>query len=129
MTNLNLKLPFEIYIDLSDYWWIVQKKRQKAFFNRKLSSIDHRYIINQKELLSIIETLNEFKWILVGQQIKVYTYHKNLVQDALGSVYRLTLKVLEIQNFGLNCNLCDVRLWENVFERYWNLLCLVVMQN
>ena len=36
------------------------------------------------ELLAIVETLKEFKGMLWGQQITVYTDHKNLVQEALG---------------------------------------------
>ena len=43
-----------------------------------------QYSITELELLSIVKCLNEFKCMLWGQQIKVYTDHKNLVQDALG---------------------------------------------
>ena len=50
------------------------------------------------ELLAIVETLKEFKGMLWGQMIKVYTDHKNLTRDALGltsdRVYRWRL-VLE----------------------------------
>ena len=33
-----------------------------------------------------METLKEFKGKLWGQKIKVYTDHKNLIQDALGLI-------------------------------------------
>ena len=46
-----------------------------------------------------METLKEFKGMLWGQNIKVYTDHKNLVQDALGNssdrVYRWRLLLEE----------------------------------
>jgi len=40
--------------------------------------------VTKIELLAIEETLNEFKGMLQGQRIKVFTEHKNLIQEALG---------------------------------------------
>ena len=40
--------------------------------------------MTKQELLAIVETLKEFKGMLWGQTITVYTDHKNLMQDALG---------------------------------------------
>ena len=40
--------------------------------------------MTKQELLAIVETLTEFKDMLWGQTITVYTDHKNLMQDALG---------------------------------------------
>ena len=49
--------------------------------------------------MSIVETLKEFKGILWGQRIKVYTDHKNLMQECLGltsdRVYRWRLLLEE----------------------------------
>ena len=53
----------------------------------------------KQELLAIVETLKEFKGMLWGQTITVYTDHKNLMQDALGltsdQVYRWRLLLEE----------------------------------
>jgi TusA-related sulfurtransferase len=40
--------------------------------------------VTESELLAIVETQKEFKGMLWGQKLKVFTDHKNLIQDALG---------------------------------------------
>jgi hypothetical protein len=51
--------------------------------------------------LAIVETLNEFKGMLWGQDIKIYTDHLNLTRDALGltsdRVYRW---ILILEEYG-----------------------------
>ncbi len=86
---------FEIYTDASSKQLgavITQKNRPIAFFSQKLSAAQCKYSVTKIELLAIAETLKEFKGILWGQPIKVFTDHKNLMRDALGStsdqVYR-----------------------------------------
>ena len=92
---------FEIYTDASTKQLgavITQNGRPIAFFSRKLSSPQTKYSVTEQELLSIVERLKEFKGMLWGHKIKVYTDHQNLVRDALGltsdRVYRWRL-VLE----------------------------------
>jgi hypothetical protein len=63
---------------------ITQDNRPEVFFSRKLSEMQHKYSVMEIELLAIVETLKEFKGMLWGQDIKVYTDHKNLTRDALG---------------------------------------------
>ena len=64
-----------------------------------MTETQRKYSVTELELLSIVETLKEFKGMLWGQKIKVYTDHKNLVQDALGMtsdrVYRWRLLLEE----------------------------------
>ncbi len=46
--------------------------------------MQQKYSVTKIELLAIVETLKEFKGMLWGQDILVYTDHKNLTRDALG---------------------------------------------
>ncbi len=46
--------------------------------------MQQKYSVTEIELLAIVETLKEFKGMLWGHNIKVYTDHKNLKRDALG---------------------------------------------
>ena len=78
---------FEIYTDaLSKQLGsvITQGNRLLAFFSRKLSAAQQKYSVTELELLAIVETLKEFKGMLWGQRLKVYTDHKNLIQVAPG---------------------------------------------
>ncbi len=63
---------------------ITQDNRPVAFFSRKLSDTQRKNSITKIELLAIVETLKEFKGMLWGQNIKVFTDHANLMRDALG---------------------------------------------
>ncbi len=90
--------PFEIYTDAFTMQlgaMITQDNRPIVFFSRKLSETQTKYSVTKIELLAIVETLKEFRGMLWGQQIKVYTDHKNLIRDALGltsnRVYRWRL--------------------------------------
>jgi len=93
---------FEIYTDASSEQLgavITQKNRPIAFFIWKLTTAQRKFSVTEIELLAIVETLKEFKGMLWGQPVKVYTDHKNLMIDALGltsdRVYRLRLLLEE----------------------------------
>ncbi len=78
---------FEIYTDSSKFQLgavITQNNRLLAFFSCKLNTAQQKYSMTEQELLAIVETLKEFKGMLWGRTITVYTDHKNLMQDALG---------------------------------------------
>ena len=72
---------FEIYTDASKYQIgavITQENKPIAFYSRKLTDCQTRYTVTELELLAIVETLREYRSILLGQKIVVYTDHQNL---------------------------------------------------
>jgi hypothetical protein len=78
---------FEIYTDASSKQLgalSTQDNRPIACFSWKLSNMQHKYSIIEIELLAKVETLKEFKGMLWGQNIKVFTDHAYLMRDALG---------------------------------------------
>jgi hypothetical protein len=86
LVYLDFLKPFEIYMDASSMQLgavITQDNRPIAFFSSNLSKKQQKYSVTNIELLAIVETLKEFKGMLWGQDIKVYTDHKNLTRDAL----------------------------------------------
>ena len=73
--------PFHIHTDASKIQLgacISQKGKPIAFYSRKLLPARTWYITTERELLSIVETLKEFRSILLGHTIIVYTDHANL---------------------------------------------------
>ncbi len=80
-------MDFDIYTDASSKQLgavITQKNRPIVFFSRKLFVAQRKNSVTEIELLAIVKTLKEFKGILWGQPINVFTDHKNLMRDALG---------------------------------------------
>ena len=71
--------PFEIHTDVSKLKVvevISQKGKPIAFYSRKMNNNKYNYITTEKELLYIVPSLKEFRNILLGHQITVYSDHK-----------------------------------------------------
>ena len=71
--------PFEIYVDASDYQLgavLKQGDKTLAFYSRKLNKAQLKYSVGEKEMLSIVEALKEFRSILFGYPITAYIDHK-----------------------------------------------------
>ncbi len=55
---------FEIYTDASSKQ--LGENRPIAFFSQKLSTAQHKYSVTKTQILAIVKTLKEFKWIVWG---------------------------------------------------------------
>jgi len=98
--------PFVIYTDASTRQLggvITQDNRPIAFFSRKLTSAQRRYTVTELELLSIVELLKEFKGMLLGHKVIVWTDHINLTRKNLGGTsdrvmrWRLLLQEYDVE--------------------------------
>ena len=58
---------------------ISQDDKSIAFYSRKVNSAQVNHTTTERKLFSIVEILKEIRNILLGQQTKVYTDHKNLI--------------------------------------------------
>ena len=73
--------PFDIFTDASEHQLgavICQDKWPIAFYSRKLNSAQCNYTTMEKELLSIVETSQQYRHILLGSHCRFYCDHKNL---------------------------------------------------
>jgi hypothetical protein len=63
----------------------MQEGKPMAFYSIKLSSSQTHYTTGEQELLSIVDTLKEFRNILLFQQVIVHTDHFNILYGKLSN--------------------------------------------
>ena len=106
LTYPDWSIPFIVHTDASDKQLgavISQNNKPIAFFSRRLSKSQRNYTTTEKELLSIVECLKQFRNILFGYEIHVYSDHKNLVYEAtLSESQRVMRWRLLLEEFGPN---------------------------
>jgi transposase InsO family protein len=88
LTFPDFSKEFEIHTDASKLQLgacVSQNGKPVAFYSRKLQPAQTRYTTTERELLSIVETLKEYRNILLGQKIKVHTDHENLTYKHFNS--------------------------------------------
>ena len=97
--------PFDVHTDASDTQIgavISQEGKPVAHFSRTLNSAQRNYTVTDKELLSIVEVLKEYRSILYGHRVKVYTDHKNLTHSNTQTVSQRIMRWrLIIEEFGI----------------------------
>jgi RNase H-like domain found in reverse transcriptase len=77
----------------------MQDDRPLAFYSRKRNSAQKGYTTGEQELLSMVETLKEFKNKLLGQKLIVHTDHKNLLYKKMSTNCIIRWRLL-IEAFG-----------------------------
>ena len=95
--------PFEIHTDASKDQLgavIMQEGKPIAFYTRKLNPAQRNYDTTERELLAIVETLKEFRNILLGQQITVHTDHLNLTYKKFSSAQVYCWRLL-LEEYGI----------------------------
>ena len=94
--------PFEIHNDASKLQigaFVSQKGKPIDFYSQNMNSSQQNYTTTDKELVSIVATLKEFRNILLGHQITVFTDHKLLTYKIFNTECVMRWRLI-IEEFG-----------------------------
>ena len=95
---------FDVHTDASQYQIggvVSQEGKPLGFFSRKFNTAQEKYTVTAKELLGITEILKNFKTILLGNKVRIYTDHKNLTYTNTNySSDRILRQRLVIEDYG-----------------------------
>ena len=78
---------------------ISQKDKPIALYSIKITNTQQRNTVIYKELLSIVENLKEFRLILLGQKLIIYSDNKNLTCKIFNTDRVLIWKLI-IKEYG-----------------------------
>ncbi len=75
--------------------------RPVAYYSRKLNSAQRNYATIDKELLCVVVTLREFRSMLLGAELHIYTDHKNILN--VGNLSKRWLRWISyVDEYGPN---------------------------
>ena len=58
---------------------VMQNKRPLEFLSRKCNIAQSKHTTTDQELLGIVERINQYRTMLLGQRVTVHTDHMNLI--------------------------------------------------
>jgi len=119
----NFNEEFVIHTDASKLQlgaFIIQNNQPIALYSRKLNPNQANYTTTERELLSIMETLKEFRNILLGQKIKVCTDNKNLTYKTFSTERVMHWKLI-LEEF--EPNLIYIQGNKNIVEKSQKTRC------
>ena len=93
---------------------LMQGNKTLAFFSKKLTETQKRYGVGEKEMLSIVEALKEFRTMVSGYPIDVYTDHRNWTHDKMIQNPRVMRWRLLLQEYAPTLRLHYVQGEKNV---------------
>ena len=81
LTYTDFNETFKIQTDASLLQLVVvinRKYKLIGSYSRKLTETQTGYTVTEQELLSIVETLEYFRTLLLGHKLRIYTDYRNL---------------------------------------------------